>query len=80
MKNQVSEFKKYSQSSSKIYKVIKYDDGSYSCNCPSWIFKRGEVRGCKHTEEHSQNEYINVNISGLNDNNRVVGVETTSQD
>ena len=79
MKNQVSEFKKYSQSSSKIYKVIKYDDGSYSCNCPSWIFKRGEVRGCKHIEEVKCEE-VNVNISGLNKPNEVVKEITTSHD
>ena len=67
MKEKIAEYEHESSSSSKIYKVIMYDDGSFSCNCPSWIFKRGNERKCKHTEEHSQNEYINVNISGLND-------------
>ena len=79
MKEKIAEYEHESSSSSKIYKVIMYDDGSFSCNCPSWIFKRGEVRGCKHIEEVKCEE-VNVNISGLNKPNEVVKEITTSHD
>lgn len=32
------------------YEVRLNDDGSVTCNCPGWIFKKKtETRGCKHT-------------------------------
>ena len=43
-----AEFKGYSNSSSRIYRVIEYTDGSYSCNCPAWIFHKGSRVDCKH--------------------------------
>jgi len=81
MKTPKAEYKKYSLTSSRIYKVIEYNDGSFSCNCPSWIFKRGDVRNCKHIDEVKMEKpkEINANISGLNNNNQVVKVETTSR-
>lgn len=33
----------------KTYQVKMWDDGSASCNCPSWIFS-GKDRGCKHID------------------------------
>ena len=80
IKQQISVAKFNSRSSDKEYSTIEYDDGSYSCNCPSWVFKRGDSRNCKHIDEVKHRKEININISGLNDNNRVVEVETTSQD
>lgn len=36
------------------YEVRLNDDGSVSCNCPGWIFKKNTAtRGCKHTR-HEQ--------------------------
>ena len=29
----------------KIYKITLYDDGSYACSCPQWIYRR---KDCKH--------------------------------
>jgi hypothetical protein len=41
---------------SKVYEVIKYDDDTYTCNCPSFIFKKeGQERNCKHIDEIKQN-------------------------
>jgi len=34
------------------YCTVLWDDGTYSCNCPGWSFKRGPGdRKCKHTKE-----------------------------
>lgn len=30
------------------YETLLLKDGTLSCNCPSWVFKRGETRRCKH--------------------------------
>jgi len=43
-----AEFKGYSNSSSRIYRVIEYVDGSFSCDCPAWIFHKGSRVDCKH--------------------------------
>jgi hypothetical protein len=32
----------------KIYKVTLYEDGSYACSCPHWIYRRKE---CKHIKQ-----------------------------
>lgn len=43
------------------YEVRLNEDGTTSCNCPGWIFKKKtEARGCKHTrhvEEESKDFY-----------------------
>lgn len=36
----------------KLYQALVYDDGTTSCECKGWIFKRRNVGGdrtCKHT-------------------------------
>jgi hypothetical protein len=30
------------------YEICKLETGSYTCNCPSWIFHKGEKVNCKH--------------------------------
>lgn len=36
--------------STAIYTAVLYDDGTASCDCPGWRFKRaGAERGCRHT-------------------------------
>lgn len=37
-----------SETSSRNYVVCRYDDGTYSCSCPSWIFSKGHKKECKH--------------------------------
>ena len=32
----------------KKYKVCQLEDGSFTCSCPAWIFRRKE---CKHIEQ-----------------------------
>lgn len=34
----------------KAYKTTLWDDGTFSCNCPSWVFWRdkSKPRGCLH--------------------------------
>ncbi len=41
-----------SSSSNKEYETVKWDDGTYSCNCPGWTrrVKNGE-RTCKHIKQ-----------------------------
>ena len=83
MKTKISEFKFNSQSSNKEYTTIKYDDGSFSCNCPSWIFKRGDVRNCKHIDEvkcKEANVEATINISELNNQHAVVKDTLQSHD
>lgn len=40
---------------SKSYEVLRYDDDTYSCNCPSWVFKNkgtdDNSRHCKHIDK-----------------------------
>ena len=36
----------------KVYQTLVYDDGTTSCECKGWVFKRRNVGGdrtCKHT-------------------------------
>jgi len=41
-----------SSSSSAIYTTKQNTDGSLSCNCPAWRFKKGDApRTCKHVRE-----------------------------
>ena len=39
-----------SSSGPRKYETVIYVDGTTSCNCPGWCFKRdGKDRSCKHT-------------------------------
>ena len=32
------------------YEVVRQSDGSLTCNCPGWVFKKKDaIRECKHT-------------------------------
>lgn len=46
-----------SDSSSQEYVITEYDDGSFSCNCPAWIFHKGQRVNCKHI-----NNLINTQV------------------
>lgn len=35
----------------RYWVVSKYDDGSWACSCPSWIFHKGTKVPCKHITE-----------------------------
>lgn len=37
-----------STSQGKSYQTLLYVDGTTSCDCPGWRFKRAAVRTCKH--------------------------------
>jgi len=37
-----------SETSDRKYVVVKYEDGSWACSCPKWIFQRFERVDCKH--------------------------------
>ena len=39
-------------SSGKTYEICEYNDGSFSCNCPAWIFHKGTRVDCKHIQEY----------------------------
>jgi hypothetical protein len=55
--------------------ISKYDD-SYSCNCPAWIFHRGQKVDCKHilAFKHSSQE-LTINISGLDQKSPILSSE-----
>lgn len=34
------------------YETLLYSDGTLSCNCPGWVFRKADQpRGCRHTRE-----------------------------
>ena len=65
----------YSSDKSKTYVISEYNDGSWACSCPSWIFKKGHKLDCKHIYEvkndlaykHQNNliENISYNLQGI---------------
>ena len=64
-----AEFKGYSSSSSKIYRVIEYTDGSFSCNCPAWIFHKGSRVDCKHILEiRNEMQFVVQEVENENEN------------
>ena len=49
MATEIERFEYPSSSSDAVYVTVKWSDGSFSCNCPAWRFKRvGQERSCKH--------------------------------
>lgn len=49
--------------STATYECKKWEDGSYSCNCPGWRFKQPDKpRGCSHCEWF-RNDYWLVTIA-----------------
>lgn len=53
--------------SSGIHKVTEYDDHSWACSCPAWIYHRGSRIDCKHIKEiKSQIPETTLNITGIN--------------
>ena len=38
-----------SSTANRNWTIAKYDDGTFSCSCPAWIFQKGGIRkDCKH--------------------------------
>ena len=44
-----------SSNPNKVYTVSVDEEGTLSCNCPAWTFKKGAVRTCKHVEDYQRN-------------------------
>ena len=70
MKEVISKFN--IQGSSKVWVVQKYNDNSFSCNCPAWIFHKGQKVNCKHIQEVLNSEYkpiveTTISITGITD-------------
>ena len=63
MKETIAKFNVPSNSSSRVYVVSQYDDGSWACSCPAWIFKKGQRVDCKHIYEirNKQSCCLNTN-------------------
>ena len=40
---------KSSSDCDRVYQTLQYDNGSLSCDCKGWTFRRSPVRSCKHT-------------------------------
>ena len=36
------------EGTTKNWEVCKLEDGTYTCNCPAWIFHKGQKVDCKH--------------------------------
>ena len=51
MKKIISRYNIESHSSNRTWVVAEYNDGSFSCSCPSWIFHKGIKVNCKHINE-----------------------------
>ena len=47
---EIKKFEIPSSSNPRVMHVIKqWNDGSYSCNCPGWVFKKkSQSRDCAH--------------------------------
>jgi hypothetical protein len=39
----------------RVYTVSVDEEGNLSCTCPAWVFKKGDVRTCKHVEDYQRN-------------------------
>ncbi len=46
---------------SKQYKVTLYDDDSFACSCPQWIYRRKE---CKHIKKYKK-EFLRYPFEGI---------------
>jgi len=44
----------------RYWAVVKYDDGSYGCSCPAWIYHRGTKANCKHINELLSKQQIDT--------------------
>jgi len=40
------------------YEISVLEDGTYTCNCPSWIFHKGNKVNCKHINEYLNNRKL----------------------
>ena len=60
----VSRFKV--EGSKKDWEVCLYDDETFSCNCPAWIFHKGERVNCKHCDQ-IQNQLV---VQGIKENGK----------
>ncbi|MHC4311235.1 MAG: hypothetical protein ACYSW3_02045 [Planctomycetota bacterium] len=58
-KKKVNQWDAPSESSDKTYKVTEYDDDTWACGCPHWIYRRKE---CKHIRD-AKDGYFNGNES-----------------
>jgi hypothetical protein len=78
VKDKIFQIEVQSETSSNKWKVTEYDDGSWACSCPKWIFRRGEKQNCKHIDKIICERKIEatINIGGLNE--QQVGVERNS--
>ena len=63
------------ESYTKRYEICEYDDGSFSCNCPAWIFHKGERVNCKHI-----NNFISFQLTIQKVGNHIKADKKFSQD
>jgi hypothetical protein len=72
MKTQVAKY----QVPNKKWIITLWDNGSYSCNCPAWIFHRGEKIDCKHILEMKGCGYTTVYHGIPDKNEELIKLET----
>ena len=54
-----------SQTNGKVYEVKADEQRNLSCDCPAWIFKRGDKRTCKHVR------YVEENLAHKNEEGNI---------
>jgi len=65
MKLVTKRFNVASGTTNRTWCVSEYDDGSYSCSCPAWIFHKGTKVNCKHINEILNQKESTLTITGL---------------
>jgi len=67
MKDKINQYFANASKSNKEYVITEYDDGSWACSCPAWIFHKGERVNCKHINQIicRRNNEVTINVSGL---------------
>ena len=67
----VEKYQWESDTANRVWTIAKYDDGSYSCSCPAWIFQKGGIRNnCKHIKaflesKNQREQYVTANVTGV---------------
>lgn len=70
----------------KTYKVTLYEDGSYACSCPHWIYRKKEckhIRQCKEGEQQVtliEGELKTTNIDSLLERCLILGKANKYED
>lgn len=60
-----------SDTANRTWTIARYDDDSFSCSCPAWIFQKGGIRNdCKHIKaylesKNQREQYVTATITNV---------------